>query len=84
MYLFYVSKYVPRILAGWGIFTYLSMLILSTVSILFHNHPEMIEIVLYSVGGLFELIFGLWLLIKGVNIQGGNNFLPASPEIESM
>ena len=66
-YLFYKSKYVPRILAAWGIFTYISMLILSCVSILLPNHPAMIEIILYALGTLFELIFGFWLVIKGIN-----------------
>jgi len=69
-YLFFKSKYVPRLLAVWGIFTYLSMLILSFISILFPNHPEMIEIVLYTLGASFELIFGFWLLIKGVSVNG--------------
>jgi len=68
-YLFFMSKYVPRILATWGIFTYLSMLVLSFISILLPNHPEMLEIILYALGGLFELIFGFWLLIKGVSVN---------------
>jgi len=68
-YLFFKSRYVPRILAAWGIFTYLSMLILSSISILLPTHSEMLETVLYSLGGLFELIFGFWLLFKGVKIQ---------------
>jgi hypothetical protein len=68
-YLFYKSNYIPRILAAWGIFTYLSMLILSLMSILFPNHPEMIETVFYGVGTFFELTIGFWLLIKGVNVQ---------------
>ncbi len=72
-YLFFKSKYVPRILAAWGIFTYLSMLILSFVSILLPNHPAMIETVLYALGGFFELIFGFWLLFKGVNVQQGDD-----------
>jgi Domain of unknown function (DUF4386) len=68
-YLFLISMYVPRILAVWGIFTYLSMIVLSAISILFPNHPEMLEIVFYSLGGLFEIIFGFWLLVKGVKIE---------------
>jgi hypothetical protein len=71
-YLFYKSKYVPRILAAWGIFTYLSMLILAFVSILLPNHPAIIEIVLYTLGAFFELIFGFWLLFKGINVQQGD------------
>jgi hypothetical protein len=66
-YLLYKSKYVPRALAAWGIFTYLSMLFLALVSILFPNHPVMLETVLYGVGTFFELTFGLWLLFKGVD-----------------
>jgi hypothetical protein len=68
-YLFYISLYIPRILSIWGMFTYLSMLILSLISILFPESPDQLEIVLYGLGTLFELTIGFWLLIKGVNIQ---------------
>ena len=68
-YLFFKSMYVPKILAIWGMFTYLSMIILSFISILLPNHPVILEIVLYSLGGLFELIFGFWLLVKGVKLD---------------
>jgi len=68
-YLLFKSRYIPRPLAAWGMFTYLSMLFLASVSILFPNHPLMLETVLYSVGGLFELVFGLWLVFKGVDLQ---------------
>lgn len=66
-YLFYRSWLVPRMLAVWGIFTYISMLMLGLLSILFPNRPDMIETVLFSLGALFEVIFGFWLLLKGVN-----------------
>jgi hypothetical protein len=68
-YLLFKSKYIPRPLAAWGIFTYLSMLFLALVSILFPNHPLMLANVLYGVGTLFEFIFGLWLVFKGVDLQ---------------
>jgi hypothetical protein len=54
------------------------MVLLSLVSILFPNHPMIIEIVLYSQGGLFELVFGFWLLLKGINVQQGDTNTPAS------
>ena len=78
-YLFLKSKYVPRILAAWGLFTYSSMLILSFVSILFPTHSEMFETVLYGLGTLFEVLFGFWLLLKGINLQQRNNHAPVSP-----
>jgi uncharacterized membrane protein len=45
------------------------MLILAFVSILLPNLPETIKMAFYVPGGLFEIIFGLWLLIKGVNVE---------------
>lgn len=71
-YLFFKSKYVPQILAAWGIFTYLSMLALALINITLPNRPEMIESVLFALGAFFELIFGFWLLFKGVNLQQGD------------
>jgi hypothetical protein len=68
-YLLFKSKYIPRILAAWGIFTYLSMLSLALVSILFPSHPVMLEFVLYGVGELFELSLGFWLVFKGIDPQ---------------
>jgi len=72
-YLFLKSKYVPGILAVWGIITYSTMLILSFVNILFPNIPEIISIILFTPGALFEVLFGFWLLFKGVNLQQGDD-----------
>lgn len=67
-FLFFKSKYIPKILAIWGILTYLIILILSFASILIPI-SETTRMAFYAPGGLFELIFGFWLLIKGVNLQ---------------
>jgi len=69
LYLFYKSSCIPAIISIWGMFTYISMLILSLISILFPEHPDIIEIVLYGLGTLFELTIGFWLLIKGINLK---------------
>ena len=68
-YLFYKSNYVPKIWAVWGIFTYLSMLIISLLSIILPNFPETIKMVFFAPGGLFELLFGFWLIFRGVNTR---------------
>lgn len=67
LYLFYKSYYIPRILSVWGMFTYLSMLILSLISILYPERPGSIEFVLYGLGTLFELTIGFWLLFRGIS-----------------
>jgi len=72
-YLFFKSNYVPRFLAGWGIFTYLTMLILSLSSLLSPDIPETVKMIFYAPGGLFELIFGFWLLIKGIRLNFASN-----------
>ena len=68
-YLFYKSCYVPKIWAAWGMFTYLSMLIISLLSIISPSFPYTIKMAFFVPGGLFELLFGFWLLFKGVNAQ---------------
>lgn len=68
-YLFYTSRYIPRTLATWGILTYVSMAVLSLLSILLPDHPVIIETLLYGLGAAFEVVIGCWLLIKGVTIQ---------------
>ncbi len=68
-YLFFRSKFVPRILPAWGILTYLTILILSFVSILNPDISESVKLAFYAPGGLFEVIFGLWLLFKGIRVQ---------------
>ncbi|MDH3199445.1 MAG: DUF4386 domain-containing protein [Myxococcales bacterium] len=75
--LLFESRYIPRLLAAWGVFTYLSILLLALVSILFPSHPLMLETVLYSVGALFELVFGLWLVFKGIDLKRWESYARA-------
>ena len=66
-YLFYRSRYIPRILAVFGLFSFLLMLY-PLVAILL-PFPAMIQIAFHLPGLLFEVVIGLWLLIKGVNVE---------------
>ncbi len=67
-YLFWTSQLVPRLLAGWGILTYLTMLCLSLASLL-SPIDEATKLMFYAPGGLFEMTFGAWLLLKGVDVN---------------
>jgi hypothetical protein len=71
-YLFFKSKYIPRILAAWGIFASLLTLIGTFGNLVLPSDavitfPYALPII------LFEVLLGLWLLIKGVNIQEQEN-----------
>ena len=65
-YLFYISNYIPRALALWGLIA----VCLLTIPVLFELYdrnflPEAGILALLYVP--FELVLGLWLLIKGFN-----------------
>ncbi|WP_444913602.1 DUF4386 domain-containing protein [Microbulbifer sp. TRSA007] len=68
MYLFYVSNYVPRWLVLWGAFTYMSMVVYGFSNILLLEPPQILKHFMLP-GAFFEITFGLWLLIKGINIK---------------
>jgi hypothetical protein len=67
-YLFLKSGYIPKILAYWGILTYLSMLVIAFLSVLLPDFPESIKMIFFIPGGLFEIIIGLRLFIKGIKL----------------
>jgi hypothetical protein len=65
-YLFLKSKLIPTALAIWGLITYLIMFVLGLANLLFPTIPETVSMILFAPGSIFELVIGLWLLIKGV------------------
>ncbi|MDD5773065.1 MAG: DUF4386 domain-containing protein [bacterium] len=71
LYLLLKSKYVPGILAGFGILSYTLIFIYALITILSPKCAAVIiiQIICWAPSCFFELIIGLWFLIKGVNIQ---------------
>jgi len=67
-YLFWKSRLIPRLLAVWGMVTYLTMLVLSLTSLL-TPIDESMKLLFYVPGGLFEILLGIWLLLKGVVVN---------------
>ncbi len=70
LYLLFKSKYVPRILAGFGILSYALIFIYALITILSPNYATImiIQIISWAPSCLFEVIIGVWLLFKGVKI----------------
>lgn len=79
-YLLFKSDYIPRILAVWGIFASLVILI-GTFSVLIL--PNDAGIIYQYISGppmlLYEFVVGFWLLFKSVNVQQWDARAPASP-----
>ena len=63
-YLFFASKYIPRVLSAWGVVS-VSLVLINILLVLFDRSIElqMIMLVPYL---LFEALMGPWLMIKGI------------------
>ncbi len=69
-YLLLRSRYIPRILAAWGMFASLLFAIYNLVIIVFPGAEEtLIMYVSFAPMGIYEIGTGLWLLLKGATIQ---------------
>ena len=70
-YLFFKSRYIPRILAGLGILSFALIFIHALMYLLAPDYAAMpiIQSICYGPSGLFELVIGTWILIKGINVQ---------------
>jgi Domain of unknown function (DUF4386) len=64
-YLWFKSRYIPRVLAGWGIFASLVMALMSLAIIVFPTLSKL-GLTYMMPMGLYEFGLGLWLLIKGI------------------
>lgn len=65
-YVLYRSKLVPRLLSIIGFIGYAALLVSGCLTILGRE----IGSVLYVPGAIFEIVFPLWIIVKGFRIQG--------------
>jgi hypothetical protein len=65
-YLWFKSRYIPRLLAGWGIF---SSLLVAIVTLAIMAFPSLTTVVIpayFAPIFIFEVTLGVWLLAKGI------------------
>lgn len=64
-YLFYKSRYIPRLLAIWGVFASVVMLLVSPAMLLFPDYARTLQ---YGWGpmGIAEVGIAFWLMIVGI------------------
>jgi hypothetical protein len=67
-YLLLKSRYIPLVLAVWGIFSSVLLLISQFVIIIFPGMEKIIIPACYGPIALDEIALGFWLLFKGANI----------------
>jgi len=65
-YLWLRSRYIPKVLAGWGIFASLVMAIVTLAVMLFPRLGEALGLTYMAPMFFYEVGLGLWLLIKGI------------------
>lgn len=70
-YLFFKSKYIPKILAGFGILSFALIFIHALMFILAPEYAAkpINQIIFWVPSGIFEIIIGIWLLSKGIKVQ---------------
>jgi hypothetical protein len=73
--LFFTSKFIPRIVSGFGILSYVLILLYAFMTILSPNLASIMEIqiICWAPSCILELTIGIWLFLKGVNVPPGNN-----------
>jgi hypothetical protein len=65
-YLLLKSRYVPKALAGWGIFSSLVLAIVTLANIVFPSLGGAMGMAYMMPMGIYEVGLGLWLLAKGI------------------
>ncbi len=70
-YLLFRSRYIPRVLAAWGIF---ASLLLATYDLVIVVVPAATTLMYVCLGpmGIYEIATGLWLLTKGAKVQASS------------
>jgi hypothetical protein len=66
-YILYKSKLIPRWLSGWGLIGGTLFLASGFLPLFGHGARSMIYILLNVPGGVYEMVFAVWLIAKGFN-----------------
>lgn len=65
-YVWWKSRYIPRLIAGWGIFASLLLALMSLLTMVFPRIYETIGMAFMMPMGLYEVGLGFWLMFKGL------------------
>ena len=69
-YLWLMSRFIPRELAAWGVFSSLLLATCTVAFIIFPRFDDLADPACYMPIAIFELTMGFWLLIRGLRPSG--------------
>ncbi|MEO8188838.1 MAG: DUF4386 domain-containing protein [Acidobacteriota bacterium] len=67
-WLLWKSRYVPRVIAGWGIFSSLLLAAITMAALVFPGLGTALGMTYMAPMGLYEVGLGVWLLVKGIEV----------------
>jgi len=71
-YLFFKSRYIPRILSAFGVFASVVVTVMCFASLIFPERAAMLQYG-WAPMAIAEVTTGFWLLFKGVNLRPQDN-----------
>jgi len=66
-YILYKSKLIPRWLSGWSLIGAVLFLASAFLAMFGYGSPSTIYLLMNAPGGVGEMVFAVWLIIKGFN-----------------
>ena len=67
-YLLLKSRYIPRILAAWGVVASLLLTACALLIVVFPGAVSALQLVSFAPMGLYEVGLGAWLLVRGARL----------------
>jgi hypothetical protein len=77
-YLFYKSRYIPRILSAFGVFSSVIVTITCFASLIFPEHAALLQYG-WAPMAIAEVTTGIWLMLFAVKTQAGRDLQSARP-----
>lgn len=71
-YLWFQSRYIPRVIAAWGMFAS-SLMAIVTLAMMVFPTLSALGLTYMAPMGIYEFTLGLWLLVKGLRRDDATN-----------
>ena len=68
-YLFFKSKCIPCIISGFGMLSYTLIFLYAVINLLSTRQNAVFQMICWSPSIVFEIIIGIWLLVKGAQVK---------------